>query len=165
MWSTESPETSTTEDWARGFDRYLDGKDKAIPLDVVREARKEYLDLCASQRDRRLLHGDLHHGNVLFDADRGWLAIDPKGVLGETEFEIGAVLLNPIAHPELFASQECARRRVTTFEKALKLDGKRILRWAFARAVLSAIWTMEDGDSSDNMHSALMLAREIQRMV
>jgi streptomycin 6-kinase len=52
--------------------------------------------LCSSQRYRRLLHGDLHHGNVLHDSERGWVAIDPKGVLGEPEYEIGVALRNPI---------------------------------------------------------------------
>jgi streptomycin 6-kinase len=44
----------------------------------------------------RLLHGDLQHYNVLLDRKRGWLAIDPKGVVAEGEFELGAALRNPI---------------------------------------------------------------------
>ena len=42
-----------------------------------------------------LLHGDLQHYNVLLDKDRGWVAIDPKGVVGELEYEVGALLRNP----------------------------------------------------------------------
>jgi streptomycin 6-kinase len=130
----------------------------------VRTARQTYLDLCASQRHRRLLHGDLHHENILFDDHRGWLAIDPKGVIGELEFEIGTVLLNPIAHPALFASRTVVQRRVDIFQRVLQLDNERILRWAFARAVLSAVWSWEDGDSSGNIHSALTLASEVRTL-
>jgi len=160
-----SAEASTTEHWAGGFDRYFNGTDGAIPTDLVREGRQTYLDLCASQRHRRLLHGDLHHENILFDANRGWLAIDPKGVLGELEFEIGAMLMNPVARPELFASRGIVERRVRIIRDILKLSDERILRWAFARAVLSAIWTQEDGESSDHMHGCVMLARQIQQMI
>ena len=46
-------------------------------------AQRVHRRLCESQRDVRLLHGDLHHDNVLLDAGRGCLAIDPTGVTGE----------------------------------------------------------------------------------
>jgi streptomycin 6-kinase len=39
---------------------------------------------------------DLHHYNVLSDSGRGWLAIDPKGLVGEVEYEVGAAIRNPI---------------------------------------------------------------------
>ena len=163
MSPAEAPETSATvENWAAGFDRYFNGTNRAIPIDLAQHGRETWLELCASPRPRRLLHGDLHHENILFDAARGWLAIDPKGVVGELEFEIGAMLLNPMGRPELFASQEIVLRRVRIIQKALKIDCERILRWAFARAILSAIWTQEDGESLDHMHSSLKLAREIQ---
>ncbi|MER3425515.1 MAG: hypothetical protein C4293_22035, partial [Nitrospiraceae bacterium] len=42
----------------------------------------------------------------------GWLAIDPKGVLGEPAYEIGAVLRNPTENPVLFAIRSIIDRRV-----------------------------------------------------
>ena len=39
--------------------------------------------LLATPRDVMVLHGDIHHGNILDFGPRGWLAIDPKGVSGE----------------------------------------------------------------------------------
>ena len=48
-----------------------------------------YSRLCASQSRPRLLHGDLHHYNVLPDSERGWLAIDPKGWAVEDGFVVG----------------------------------------------------------------------------
>src|SRR5579872_523885 len=43
-------------------------------------------DLLSNQNDFAPLHGDIHHGNVLDFGDRGWLAIDPKGLIGERGF-------------------------------------------------------------------------------
>ncbi|MGA2952618.1 MAG: aminoglycoside phosphotransferase family protein, partial [Caulobacteraceae bacterium] len=43
--------------------------------------------LLASPRDIVVLHGDLHHDNVLDDGRGGWRAIDPKGLIGERAFE------------------------------------------------------------------------------
>jgi hypothetical protein len=70
----------SAQDWGKGFDRYLASGDSQIPTRLVAQARQLYFDLCVSQRSVRLLHGDLQHYNVLFDSERGWLAIDPKGV-------------------------------------------------------------------------------------
>ena len=94
----------TVQDWGGAFARYVAGGDTQVPLALVERARHIYTDLCGSQRQPRLLHGDLQHDNVLFDSGRGWVAIDPKGVVGEVEYEIGAALRNPAERPDLFAS-------------------------------------------------------------
>jgi streptomycin 6-kinase len=135
----------SAQDWGKGFQRYLASGDRQIPIPLVEQARQLYFDLCASQRSARLLHGDLQHYNVLFDSDRGWVAIDPKGVIGEVEYEIGASLRNPWEKPELFASRETVERRLKCFETGLGLDSDRALAWGFAQAVLSAVWSIEDG--------------------
>ncbi len=96
---------ATVQDWARGFERYSETGDLQVPGNLIEEAHHWYSYLSASQQHPRLLHGDLQHYNVLFDSDRGWLAIDPKGVAGEIEYEIGAVLRNPTERPDLFASR------------------------------------------------------------
>lgn len=154
----------SVHDWAKGFERYLTTGDEQIPKPLVVAGQKAYLDLCASQRQPRLLHGDLQHYNVLWDSDRGWLAIDPKGVIGELEYEVGAVLRNPYERPELFISRSTIERRLEQFTNKLHLDGERTLRWGFAQAVLSAIWMIEDGFGVDATNSSLRLAEAIRLM-
>ncbi len=73
----------TVEAWGRAFEAYRRSGDGALPPALVDRAASLYADLATSQDAPRLIHGDLHHENVLLDAGRGWLAIDPKGVLGE----------------------------------------------------------------------------------
>ena len=160
-WTT----STTVGDWAKAFERYLETGDAQVPKGLVESAQRVYLNLCASQRELRLLHGDLHHYNVLFDSERGWLAIDPKGVIGEVEYEIGAILRNPIERPELFTSHATIERRIKRFTERLSLDYERILAWGFAQAVLSAIWDQEDGFPVDDMNPALQLAVAIQPML
>jgi len=162
----ESPALfATVEDWGRGFERYLASGDRQIPRDLAEQGRHLYLDLCASQQKVRLLHGDLQHYNVLFDVERGWLAIDPKGVVGEVEYEIGAALRNPYERPELLASPLTVESRLRRYEAMLKIDAARALRWSFAQAVLSAIWSIEDGLTVDEKNPALMLAETIRPMI
>ena len=155
----------TIHDWGKGFDRYLASGDDQIPRTLVEPAQDIYLRLAVSQREPRLLHGDLQHYNVLFDSDRGWIAIDPKGVIGEIEYEIGAALRNPVERPDLFLSRAVIARRLKQFTNKLNLDFNRTLAWTFAQAVLSAIWGVEDGFKVDSMNSALRLAYAIRPML
>jgi streptomycin 6-kinase len=155
----------TVHDWARGFEHYLETGDEQIPKRLVAAGQRVFLDLCASQRRPLLLHGDLHHYNVLFDSDRGWIAIDPKGVIGEVEYEIGAVLRNPNERPDLFLSRLTIERRLKQLVDRLNLDFERSLAWGFAQAVLSAIWTIEDGFTVDPTNSSLRLAAIIRPML
>lgn len=136
---------ATVQDWGKGFARYLSSNDSQIPRGLVEQAQLTYAELCASQQNVVLLHGDLQHYNVLFDERRGWTAIDPKGVVGEIEYETGASLRNPYERPELFTVPATIERRLQCYAARLKLNADRALRWGFAQAVLSAIWLIEDG--------------------
>ena len=168
--SSKSPlelpqECATVEDWAKGFGKYIATGDVQIPRDLVEAGQRVFEKLCAFERRPRLLHGDLQHYNVLFDSERGWLAVDPKGVVGEIEYEIGAFVRNPIAQPELFLSRATIERRLKQLTSRLDLDCQRALGWAFAQAVLSAIWSIEDGFAVDATDPALRLADAIRPML
>ena len=156
---------TTVEDWGEGFRRYAALGGGHVPPDLVERGGRIYAELCASQQTRVLLHGDLQHYNVLFDSERGWAFIDPKGVVGELEYEAGAMLRNPYERPELFASAEVVARRLAVFEARLKFNASRALLWAFAQAVLSIIWSVEDGEEVDDAHPSLMLAEAIRPML
>jgi streptomycin 6-kinase len=102
---------------------------------------------------------------VLRDEHRGWIAIDPKGVIGELEYEIGAALRNPAERPDLLASPEVIERRLGVFYDALGIDVDRARAWAFAQGVLSAIWSVEDGRAVDANHAGLRLSRAIEQSI
>ncbi|HKB67219.1 MAG TPA: aminoglycoside phosphotransferase family protein [Pyrinomonadaceae bacterium] len=156
---------ATVEEWARGFDNYIATGDVQISQELVEAAQQLFKNRCASQRWPKLLHGDLQHYNVLFDSERGWVAIDPKGVVGEIEYELGAFVRNPVAQPELFLSRSTIERRLKQFTDRLNLDYQRALEWAFAQAVLSAIWSIEDGFAVDATNPALRLAECMRPML
>jgi len=88
-----------------------------------------------------VLHGDLHHGNLLRAERAPWLAIDPKGLAGDPPFDVCQFLLNPQEPPP---ERLVARLRLLVAE--LGLDARRTKRWAFAHSMLNACWSVEDGD-------------------
>lgn len=156
---------ATVFDWGTGFQRYRESGDRLIASELVNQGERVYVGLAMSQRHVRLLHGDLHHYNVLLDSERGWIAIDPKGVVGELEYEVGAALRNPFESPELFASPATIETRIARFEAELELNSERALAWSFAQAVLSAIWTVEDGFVLDSENPGIRLANAIRPML
>ena len=152
----------SAEQWGGSFDRFITSGSAAIPRALVQRASQVYLELCQSQSEPRLLHGDLHYDNVLFDATRGWIAVDPKGVVGEVAFEAGAAIRNPTGMPELFTDPPTIDSRIQRFARGLDADRGRVAGWAFAQAVLAAIWLFEDGESVGPEHPWLELARALR---
>jgi streptomycin 6-kinase len=151
-------EWPTVAQWGADFDEHQrSARAHLLPRDLVEAARHEFFELCGSQSEPVLLHGDLHHDNILYDEQLGWLAIDPKGVLGERDYELGAALRNPVGSPDLYTDPGVMRRRVQRMAARLGLGGGRVLRWCFAQAVLSAVWWVQDGH--DDADVALEVAR------
>jgi streptomycin 6-kinase len=159
------PGTPSVHDWGHGFARYFKSADQPFPRPLVERAFHEFSRLADSQRQRQLLHGDLHHENVLFDSRRGWTAIDPKGVTGEVEYEVGAFLRNPTTTLPALFSPAGVERRIRRFADRLDIDFQRTLHWGFAQAVLSLLWSLEDGDAIADSSPGLLLARSLEAML
>lgn len=152
LWRPVAPEEArhfpTTRMWADGLMRLrarFGGGTGPLPARLVERAEAVFAELHASAEAPVLLHGDLHHENILRAERAPWLAIDPKGLIGEPAFEPSALLRNPlpalIEWPDALAVQ---KRRIAIVAETLGLDAARITAWAFARTVLSAWWTIED---------------------
>lgn len=97
-------------------------------------------------RDTVVLHGDLHHMNVLEFASDEWRAIDPKGIVGHRGFEVGALFDNPDARSA--TDDVLLVQRVEVVADRLDLLPGQVLDWVVARSALSAVWSLQDGERS-----------------
>lgn len=154
LWRVPPPDHDfpTVADWARGMERlraHFDGGTGPLPEVLVQTAESLFADLLRSQDHPVLLHGDLHHWNILRSASRRpWLGLDPKGVVGEAAYEVFAFLRNPL--PGLLRAGDAKRtlqRRVDLFAERLGFDRGRLVSWGLAQAVLSAWWNIESHGS------------------
>lgn len=84
-------------------------------------------ELLSSPREESVLHGDIHHDNVLDFGERGWLAIDPKRLYGERGFDYANIFCNPnygiATDPAIF------QRRVEQVCRLAGLERRRLLQW------------------------------------
>jgi streptomycin 6-kinase len=93
------------------------------------------------------------------------VSIDPKGVVGELEYEVGAILRNPVELGAIPASVKTIERRLGILVGELDLDYRRTLSWSFAQAVLSVIWEIEDGRQIESNNLALQLAQTLGQLL
>jgi streptomycin 6-kinase len=119
-------------------------------------------DLISTEQEVRVLHGDIHHENILECSRRGWLVIDPQCLAGERTYDLANVFYNPNGYTDLTASPDTIERRCDTFSKRLGLDRQRTLKFAFAYGCLSAAWCIEDGQSPED---TLRIARSIYEVI
>lgn len=136
----------TVATWAEGLQRHrtrFEGGVGPLPASLFAAAEANFRDLLATNEPAMLLHGDLHHYNILRAQRQSWLAIDPKGLVGDPAYEVGAFLYNPnLTHrPNL---DRFLQRRIDLLAEQLGFDRARIRGWGVAQAVLSACWTIED---------------------
>jgi streptomycin 6-kinase len=121
--------------------------DGPFPNRLVTRALGLLRELCTSAPRSVVLHGDLHHDNVLRAsggrADEPWLAIDPHGVVGDAGAEVGAMLYNPDPDRRDSSLLALVPERIEQLADGLALPVDRVVAWGFVQAVLSEVWTAE----------------------
>ena len=132
-------------DWFRALEESADTTAPEPYAVLLRHARTALRELLAEPRDVRVLHGDVHHQNLLDFGARGWLFIDPKGLVGERGFDYANLFCNPDARSALDPLRFHARLLRVSLQA--QLPRERLLQWIVAWTGLSAVWHLEDGGS------------------
>lgn len=118
----------------------------SITKEMLQEATRVFKDLIENQGQPFLLHGDLHHYNILRTGIDSWLAIDPKGLIGDREYDVIQFLLNKLPDDQITNVMET---RIDIFVKELNLDRNKVLLYGFAHAVLSTCWSIQESGTYD----------------
>lgn len=136
-------------------------KDLQIPFDYLNRARKLRDRLLETAGPDVLLHGDLHHDNIL-QYGNDWSVIDPKGVIGDAAYEAAVFIINPM--PELLNIDNplgIIQNRIECFASLLDIPAKRIFDCCFVQAVLCWIWALEDGCDTGYFRALIKLLERI----
>lgn len=154
----------TARDWFVAFENYRaeHGGAGPLPRDVFERGEATYRELLESSPAPVLLHGDLHHYNILSAERAPWLAIDPHGLVGDPVFEVGAFFGNPVELLDRSNAEQDIERRTHIFAERLGFDRKRVIAWGIAYQALSAVWSAENGGT--NWHRAARVAEILSSM-
>lgn len=120
--------------------------DQQIGLDsvFVRAARVAE-ELLSQPLDERVLHGDIHHYNIRYSAQRGWLAYDPKGLIGERTYDAANTLGNPDGVPELVRNEARLLKHAGILAERMGCEVSRLLAFFYAYVCLNASWYIDSG--------------------
>lgn len=127
--------------WFNGLDEYTKRypkEDGPISGKLVAQARHYVKEIQTTSAGDELLHGDLHHYNILYDQKCGWCAIDPKGIVGDVYFDFVPFLFNELR------SQSILKQRVESICILLRINKKRLLKASIALLILQTCWAVED---------------------
>ncbi|MCB1691918.1 MAG: hypothetical protein KDI19_04085 [Pseudomonadales bacterium] len=121
----------------------------------VERAERLYPQIEARDPGKWLLHGDLHHENILVDDETGFRAIDPKGVIGPKSMECGRFIHNfledevpgasTVEKASLESLAEVVRTRVETLSPVIHLPPRHMIESAYVDATMSFVWTINAG--------------------
>ena len=134
------------DDWSAEIGAALRQPSNGIPRRLL-EAAAAVLSDDPSAGAPVLLHTDLHYENVLAADREPWLAIDPKPMLGNAEYEVAPLLWN--RWPEATGSNDLAqhlRRRADVVSEAAGLDRDLVAAWVVVREAVEAVDALETPD-------------------
>jgi streptomycin 6-kinase len=131
---------------------------------LISKAQSLFRDLCADSEKDVLLHGDLHHDNIL-QSGAGWKAIDPHGYVGDAAAEAGVMIRNPFdCFPADASVKKILSRRLDILTESLPFDALKIRAWAFCLTALSAAWDIEGhGQISQKTQEVVLVLNQMQR--
>lgn len=124
--------------------------------------------LTAPDEPQILLHGDLHHWNILSDADRGWMAIDPKGVIGASCLDVGRFINNAMGFGETAGEKrKILLEAVAVFSAVLGENEERVFAGAFCDKIMGSSWGLKQNPDEHEASSqeALKVMVEVARDV
>ncbi|PEA55101.1 hypothetical protein CON64_09475 [Bacillus pseudomycoides] len=135
------PSIEKWENGLQGLRVHFNGGTGPLPKDLVEKAEDFFPQLIKTISKPLLLHGDLHHDNVLCMGEQQWLAIDPKGVIGEAEYQTIAYLRNHLFNK--VNPKKILANRIQQLAEELQLDKERIIAWGLSHCILSSWWYLE----------------------
>jgi streptomycin 6-kinase len=115
-----------------------------IDAKILNKAQSLFTELTQDRSQDVLLHGDLHHDNIIRH-ESSWKVIDPHGYIGDPAAEVGVMIRNPMdCFPQDKPLATIIDTRINILKEELPFDPQKIKAWAFVMTILSAAWNMQD---------------------
>ncbi len=131
---------------------------RSLPRDLIDKAQSLFKELTNPLNEKTLIHGDFHPQNILRSQRAPWLAIDPKGIVGDPLYDIAVFVCQPPRQPTKLDQKQFLARRIDQLAEELSVDRQLITKWCLAHSVLSGCWASED-HGSDRWKPAFERAR------
>jgi len=130
-----------------------------VSEEIIKKARLAHSfcgELFEKYPERVLLHGDLHHDNLLLSEDGSYVMIDPKGVIGPTILDLPRYIMNEI-HEDLIIgnAEEHIENVIRLISEECSYDREDVSKAVFMEIILGNVWCIEDGEEIDEEQMAV----------
>ena len=133
------------QEWERSLRRDAAELTHALPRQTVEAALATLREIGGVQPEL-MVHGDLHPRNILAAGREPWLAVDPKGYVGDPAYDGGTLLkVHVFALLEEDDLDKAVLHSVNLFADAAGVEVERVRRWAQFQAVEGAFWGRRHG--------------------
>lgn len=140
--------------------------EERMPRDLLDRTEAIFAQILQEADGEVVLHGDLHHENILWDDEHGWLVIDPKGVIGPHCLEVGRFIQNQLPENALFATiEKLVQDRIEIIAATLGMAQRTIAAAALVDCVLSHVWCFEEESLSPDWDLGVALGRFLCRLI
>lgn len=120
-------------------------------LENMKQAENYYGVLVTKNYQEVLLHGDLHHENMLRDQNGVFKAIDPKGLIGFKPLEVGRFIQNEFYKVDKNKRINHLEKMISIISNTLNETKEIIAIAAYLDCVISSCWSFEDNDPKENL--------------
>ncbi|WP_010275333.1 aminoglycoside phosphotransferase family protein [Paenibacillus senegalensis] len=149
--SSEQAENYPTYlEWVSKITEYMSKRDDCTELyRYMKRAKELCFSICEKYPRNMLLHGDLHHDNILLGQDGGYRIIDPKGVVGDPVFDVPRFLLNEYGEEITRELYDDMNKMIGVLEKELGIPNEILRQCLYVETAMGVCWSVEDGSSPD----------------
>ncbi|MGB0719439.1 MAG: aminoglycoside phosphotransferase family protein [Bdellovibrionales bacterium] len=113
--------------------------------DIVKRAAFLAKSMLRKQSETRLLHGDMHHDNIMQRDNGDWVAIDPQPLIGDPAYDCANTLHNPHQTPQLTENIDRLLKQAKILAQTLEISQQKIINYAYIHGCLSTCWSEDDG--------------------
>ena len=124
-------------------------------LTLIDAADTLFQEVDGSDCPQKVLHGDLHHRNMLMDSSGRWKAIDPKGVIGAAHLEAGRFIITQVGEVEEADCYASLDETTAVIGERLGQSRRAIAICGFVECVLATCWSFEDRDEPAHLSESI----------
>jgi len=142
----------------RKFEYIKTREDCTIFLQVVEKAEKLFESISAKYNDKKLLHGDLHHENILLYREGKYMIIDADGTVGDPVFDVSRFIMLEFGDNLTGGKDEAIKELAANLSKCLKIPDEILIQCLFIDNVL---WLCSDLESGETLVESQFIINNI----
>ncbi len=160
--SVEESTFPTYLQWVKRIAAYMaENSDDPLLTEQMFRAERLCTFLFNAYGERTLLHGDLHHDNLLLKSNGDYGIIDPKGVVGPRLFDLPRFILNECFYGGETTTLESTLYVVETLASKVSIPVEAVAISLYVETAMALCWCVESACFNPEHRAWLEVAEQL----